>query len=113
MNRRDMVLGLGASALLTKSLTAEDKPDKKSQTIEYLFVQNAGTVLLKNGVLTLQKVNPATLYFSDRPNRVVGHVPTTKFVSLGARATTASRPIRQTRHCRLSVTRYRSSSLSN
>ena len=81
MNRREMLVGLGASALLTQSLTAADKVDKKDETVEYLFVQNAGKVLLKNGILTLQNVNPATLYFSDRPDRIVGHVLTTKFVS--------------------------------
>jgi hypothetical protein len=81
MNRRDMLLGLGASALLSHSLTAVDKKDEKGKAVDYLFVQNSGKVLLKNGVLTLKKVNPATLYFSDRPDRIVGHVPTTKFVT--------------------------------
>ena len=41
MNRREMLLGLGASALLTRSLTAGDDTDPKEKTVEYLFVQSA------------------------------------------------------------------------
>jgi hypothetical protein len=81
MKRRDMLLGLGASALLTQAVSAADKKDDTEKPVEYLFVQNGAKVSLKNGVLTLQTVNPATLYFSDRPDRIVGHVPTAKFVS--------------------------------
>ena len=33
-----------------------------------------------DGVLTLSGVSPATLYFSDRPERVVGHMTNEQFV---------------------------------
>jgi hypothetical protein len=76
-----MLLGLGASALLTRSLTAGDETGQKEKTVEYLFVQSAPKVSLKDGVLTLKGVNSSTLFFSDRPDRIVGHVPTAKFVA--------------------------------
>jgi len=47
---------------------AETKPP------EFLFVQTAKNVAYKDGVLTLQKVSPVTVFFSDRPQRIVGHV---------------------------------------
>ncbi len=81
MNRREVLLGLGASALLAPSLRAGQEPDTDEKIVEYLFVQSAPTVTLKNGVLTLRGVNGSTLYFSDRPDRIVGHVPTTEFVA--------------------------------
>jgi hypothetical protein len=31
-------------------------------------------VVFKDGVMTLQDVSPATVFFSDRPQRIVGHV---------------------------------------
>src|SRR5206468_4183243 len=34
------------------------------------------------GTLTLTGITPSTLYFSDRPQRVVGHMKTTDFVDL-------------------------------
>ena len=33
-----------------------------------------------DGVLTLTGISPSTLYFSDRPQRVVGHTTTAEFV---------------------------------
>jgi hypothetical protein len=30
----------------------------------------------ENGQLTLNGIAPTTLYFSDRPDRITGHVPT-------------------------------------
>jgi len=47
---------------------------------EFLFVQNAESVSLNQGVLRLQGINANTLYFSDRPKRIVGHVTTEAFV---------------------------------
>ena len=41
---------------------------------ESLFVQTAKNVAIKDGVLTLQDVSPVTTFFSDRPERIVGHV---------------------------------------
>jgi len=44
--------------------------------IEEMFVQIARAVTTDDGTLTLRDVSPSTLYFSDRPERVVGHMTT-------------------------------------
>jgi len=49
---------------------------------ESMFVQTAQGVTSDNGTITLQGVTPSTLYFSDRPQRVVGHLSTSDFVDL-------------------------------
>jgi hypothetical protein len=50
-------------------------------TIEAMFVQSAHGLTSRDGTLTLQGVAPSTLFFSDRPQRVVGHVSSRKFVN--------------------------------
>ena len=47
---------------------------------EEMFVQIARNVTSDESTLTLQDVSPSTLYFSDRPERVVGHMTTEQFV---------------------------------
>lgn len=89
MNRRKLLIGLGllpfASTFLMRSARAAQDGDKKEesdvQMVELLFVQSAHTASLDKGILTLGGVNPATLFFSDRPERVTGHEPTEDFVS--------------------------------
>ncbi len=60
--------------------------DRKSieelEAEESMFVQTAHGMNSEGGSLTLRGVSPATLYFSDRPQRVVGHMATTDFVQL-------------------------------
>jgi hypothetical protein len=62
--------------------TAQTKPS-------FLFVQSAKMIDYKDGVMTLHGVPAQTMFFTDRPNRVVGNVPTDKFV---ARWTTDTGP---------------------
>jgi len=49
---------------------------------ESMFVQTARGITSEAGTLTLRDVTPSTLYFSDRPKRIVGHLPTAEFVEL-------------------------------
>ena len=49
---------------------------------ESMFVQTAQGISSEDGTLTLRGITPSTLYFSDRPQRVVGHMATTDFVDL-------------------------------
>ena len=49
-----------------------------------MFVQTAQGMSSDGTTLTLNGVTPSTLYFSDRPQRVVGHMTTTDFVDLWA-----------------------------
>lgn len=55
-------------------------PDTQGDLLEEMFVQVAAGASRKEGELTLRGVNPATLYFSDRPERVVGHITNEQFV---------------------------------
>lgn len=54
----------------------------KLETEESMFVQTAEGFVTEGDTLTLSGVTPSTLYFSDRPKRVVGHMTTADFVDL-------------------------------
>jgi hypothetical protein len=49
---------------------------------ESMFVQTAHGITSDGTTLTLNEVTASTLYFSDRPKRIVGHMATTDFVDL-------------------------------
>lgn len=53
----------------------------QNQEVEWLFVQTAESVTLEDGVLTLHGVSPATIFFSDRPERIAAHGLTAQFVT--------------------------------
>ena len=59
-------------------------PDKKDSPheVEMMYVQTARGASFDGSMLTLEGIAPSTLYFSDRPERVVGHVTAEDFVSL-------------------------------
>ena len=54
---------------------------------ESMFVQTSRGMSSDGTTLTLNDVTPSTLYFSDRPKRVVGHMSTADFVVLWGRET--------------------------
>jgi hypothetical protein len=62
---------------------SEDKKsqDESTQSDEFeaLYAQIAASVTYADGQLTLNNVAPTTLYFSDRPQRISGHIPTEEF----------------------------------
>ncbi len=60
----------------------DDKKIEELEAEESMFVQTAGAVTSDGKTLTLHDVTASTLYFSDRPQRVVGHMATTDFVDL-------------------------------
>jgi hypothetical protein len=56
--------------------------DTDPDDIEYMFAQTAeGLSIDMDGRITLNGVSAATLWFSDRPYRLTGHVPTDEFVA--------------------------------
>ncbi len=55
---------------------------KELEDMSALFVQTAHGAETGNGRITLQGVSKSTLYFSDRPQRVVGHIGTPEFVGI-------------------------------
>ena len=81
MNRRQLMQGIGLASMTgALGVSAADEPEA-DEGVDYLFVQNAEAVTLAAGVLTLKDVNTATIFFSDRPERIVGHTPTDEFVA--------------------------------
>ena len=54
------------------------------ETEESMFVQTAEGIDSDGQTLTLRGITASTLYFSDRPKRVVGHMSTADFVDLWA-----------------------------
>lgn len=61
---------------------ADTQMIEELQAEQSMFVQTAQAVTTNGGTLTLQAVTPSTLYFSDRPQRIVGHMATADFVDL-------------------------------
>jgi hypothetical protein len=51
-------------------------------TAQFLFVQNAKDVSFDNGTMTLHGVNPVTVCFADRPQRIAGHMATSRIVPM-------------------------------
>ena len=52
------------------------------ETEQSMFVQTAAGIENDGETLTLRGITPSTLFFSDRPQRVVGHMLTSDFVDL-------------------------------
>ena len=62
--------------------TTKDQIEQQLDEIDAMFVQTAVEASTEGGVLTLHDVGASTLYFSDRPQRVVGHVTSEMFVDM-------------------------------
>jgi hypothetical protein len=63
-------------------MSIDDKPqDASTQSDEFeaLYAQTASEMAYENGQLTLNGITPTILYFSDRPQRITGHVPMEEF----------------------------------
>src|SRR5271156_5310640 len=56
------------------------QPAVQTDKFEALFVQSAQKVTSGDGSFTLHGLAPSTLMFSDRPQRIVGHLTTAQFV---------------------------------
>ncbi len=82
---KQCVLGMFAAfwSVLSLSATAfaAEKPAR------FLFVQSAQAMTFADGTLTLQNVAPVTIFFSDRPKRVAGHLPTRAFIANWSKGT--------------------------
>jgi hypothetical protein len=60
----------------------DEKQIEELEAEESMFVQTADAATSDGTTLTLHGITPSTLYFSDRPQRVVGHMTTSDFVEL-------------------------------
>jgi len=78
-------LMLGCGAAQQKAPTEDAQADTATtaapEKVEYLFVQTAQMATISDGVLIMGSVSPATIYFSDRPERVAGHMTTEEFIA--------------------------------
>jgi hypothetical protein len=59
---------------------SEQETAATPEEIQELFVQTAHGAEHTDGRLVLRNVAPSTLFFSDRPQRIVGHLSTQEFV---------------------------------
>ena len=84
--RRDLIVGtalLAPLALTLKTAQATEHKPKEGGAHEkpqFLFVQSAEGVTYADGRLTLKGISPVTILFSDRPERLAGHMATASFV---------------------------------
>ena len=56
--------------------------EENGKTVQMLFVQSAKGVTFDKGKMTLKGVSPATVFFSDRPERIAGHMATDEMIPL-------------------------------
>jgi hypothetical protein len=56
------------------------QPAVHTDEFEALFVQSAQRTTSADGTFTLHSLAPSTLMFSDRPERIVGHLSAQQFV---------------------------------
>ena len=78
-----LMLGCGGAPQPAAPAVVEvdEAPAPTPEKPEFLFVQTADSATLADGVLVMGGINPATIYFSDRPDRVAGHLTTDEFVA--------------------------------
>lgn len=79
-----MLLNL-ALVWLPAANAADPAPAKAADKPQFMFVQSAKGVSYHDGKLTLKGVAPATVFFSDRPDRIVGHMTTAEFIPFWSR----------------------------
>ena len=60
----------------------EEQMVEELEAEQSMFVQTARAITSDGTRMTLKDVTPSTLYFSDRPKRIVGHMSTVDFVDL-------------------------------
>ena len=70
---------LAATAVPLRTALAQTQAAKEA---DFLFVQNAKSMAYDKaaGKLTLRGISPVTIFFTDRPERIAGNMPTTAFV---------------------------------
>ena len=74
-----------------------EKNETNLDSIEALFVQSAHGLTTNNGSVTFHGLAHATLFFADRPQRVVGHLTSRKFVDQWGDGEDSFATIRRTR----------------
>ena len=73
-------LTLSPTLLLPSFVRAAAEPKGGGMHLQLMFVQTADSVAFDGNKMTLKGVNPATIYFSDRPERITGHMTLPAFL---------------------------------
>ena len=76
-----VLMAAGLLAICAMAMTAQKK------TVQMLFVQSASDASVADGKLTLKGISPTTLFFSDRPERIAGHLATDEMIPLWSEGT--------------------------
>ena len=71
----------------TVRAVADVRSPRPEAQVPMLFVQSARGAALDRGTLVLIGVSPTTIFFSDRPERVAGHMVTSEMVPLWTEGT--------------------------
>ena len=75
MISRQIFLRSAAFVAISVLLGAMQSPARAADSkVQLMFVQSAESVKADDNTLRLVNVSPQTIYFSDRPQRVAGHV---------------------------------------
>ena len=74
------LLGDAFSATSVSAADENQKTEANKKSVQYLFVQTAHAITSQGNSLMLHGVGPTTLFFSDRPERIVGHGATVELV---------------------------------
>jgi hypothetical protein len=74
---KNLNISIIIASFIVFGCTQNEEPSKE---VQYMFVQNADNINMSSEQLTLQKVSPTTIFFSDRPERIAGHMTTADFV---------------------------------
>ena len=80
MTTRRTFVAAALMAQLAPLRSAVAQAPKTDENVTLLFVQSAKGMAYQNGRLTLKSLSLATVYFSDRPKRLAGHMDTKEFV---------------------------------
>jgi hypothetical protein len=73
---------MAAAALVAAATPLRSALAQGAKEADFLFVQNAKSMTYDRakGKLTLKGVSPVTIFFTDRPERIAGNMPTRVFV---------------------------------
>lgn len=77
-----VLAGVVASGGLTGCASTQGGNAGKAKNVDWLFVQNSDGLSTSGNRIVLRGVNPQTICFSDRPDRVAGHMKTAAFVPM-------------------------------
>ena len=85
MEKRVLLVAISLTILLVAQVVLLPQPGRaqqKEQMVQMLFVQSSKDVTFDGGKMTLKGVSPVTVMFSDRPQRIAGHMATDEMIPL-------------------------------